>query len=45
MILSYASLVEKLAIVLAEAERLYMDAPTPEHAALVKELQDPVEHL
>jgi hypothetical protein len=45
MLLAYASLLEKQAVVLAEAERLYRDAPTPEHAVLLKELTDPVEHL
>lgn len=45
MLLSYAVILERVAIALGEAERLYADDPTPEHAALVKELRDPVDHL
>ena len=45
VLLSYASLLEKQTIVLREAERLYADAPTDDHAVLLKELRDPVAHL
>jgi hypothetical protein len=45
VLLAYASLLEKLSVVLAEAKRLHADAPTPEHAVLIKELTDPVLHL
>lgn len=45
MVLSYAVILERVTIALREAERLCIDDPTPEHAALVKGLRDPVEHL
>jgi hypothetical protein len=45
VILTYAVILERVNLALDEAERLYADAPTPEHAALVKELRDPVIHL
>ena len=45
MILSYAVILEKVKHALDIAQRLYDDAPSPEHAVLVKELTDPVEHL
>ncbi len=45
MLLCYAVILERVSLALDEAKRLYADAPTPEHAALIKELTDPVEHL
>ena len=45
MILTYAVILERVSMALGEAQRLHKDAPTPEHAALVKELSDSVEHL
>ena len=44
-IFTYASILEEASASLGKARRLYDDAPTPEHAALVKEILDVVEHL
>lgn len=43
--MTYAVILERVKLARDEALRLYADAPTPEHAALVKELTDPVQHL
>ena len=45
MTLSYAVLFERLTICLREAHQIHHDAPTAEHAALLKEIGDPLDHL